>query len=337
MNKFGIPILILLLAHSVQAQIPILGQPLFCQDSAHCTLGIEGKLPSKWISFNYEKSAPSQADGGEVSISQLRRMGAKVKLPLVNRAGFKMFAGLSYKQDYIGLSRNASEGGFPWESVDQQRFNHRGAELIWMQPFRGHSYLVGRASATISNASKGFHFREDWQDTQFSFTEMMVARPSSDMEIGLGFYVRRSFGRTSTFPLLLLNKNISRNWGVEAVLPSFLQVRRNLGDKAAVVFGAKASGSTVSLANSGNNPGNLHLRRSEILSNVSYMQEIADPLWIAFELGYRQPISMGVFSSEAPRTAISTSSLGGATYFNTSIFLVPPDRLIEKLSRKRLP
>lgn len=336
MNKVGFSILLLFLSSSVVGQLPIFGQAFFCEDSAFCETGVVGMLPSKWIEFSYEKSTPFQADEGAIRISQFRRASAKGRIPLLNKPGFKIVAGFSYQQEYLGLSRNTSEQSFPWHEVDQLRLNNRGLDLVWLHPFHGRAYMVGRISLNINNEQNGFRWREYSDDLKFSVSQMMVFRPHPGQEIGLGAYVSRSQGRTSSYPLMVYNQTFSSRWGIESILPAYVKVRRNIGRKSALLLNVKATGGSFNIdIPDGNNVQDLSLRRAEIKAGLTYQQEIFDPLWIGFDLGVRQPLSMNVFDPVAPRTPIASANLRAATYFNTSLFLVPPEKLIRKMTAKK--
>ena len=336
MNKIGFSILLLMLSHRVMAQLPIFGQPMFCQDSSYCETGVTGMLPSKWIEFAYERSTPFQADQGLVRISQFRRASAKGRLPILSKPGLKILAGFSFQQEYFGLTGSKTEAPFPWEEVDQLRLNNRGFDLVFLHPFRGLAYMVGRVSLNINNEHRGLRFREYSEDLKFSVSQMMVFRPNPGQEIGLGAYVARFQGRTSSYPLVVYNQTFNSRWGIESVLPAYARVRRNIGSSAAVSLNVKASGGAYNIDIPDGNSGfqDLSIRRAEIVSSITYQQELFDPLWIGFDLGFRQPLSMNVFDPVAPRTPIASANLKGATYFNTSVYLVPPKKLIKKMMAK---
>lgn len=336
MNKIGYLTLLLLLSFQSKAQLPLFGQAYFCQDSSHCETGVTGMLPSRWIEFAYEKSSPFQADQGAVTISQFRKASAKGRLPLLSKPGLKIIAGFSYQQEYMGLSSNRSGESFPWENIDQVRLNNRGLDLVFLHPFRGKAYMVARASVNINNEHGGLRFREYKDDLKFSLSQLMVFRPNPGQEIGLGAYIARSQGRTSTYPLMVYNQTFSSRWGIESVLPSYIRVRRNIGSSAAILFNAKVTGGSYNIDIPGINGEvqDLSIRRAELKTGISYQQELFDPLWIGFDLGVRQPLSMNVFDPMAPRTPIASSSLKLSTYFNSSIFLVPPSKLMEKMKAK---
>ena len=82
---------------------------------------------------------------------------------------------------------------------------------------------------------------------------------------------------------------------------------------------------------------NLSVRRSEITAGITFQHEVVDPLWISFELGMRKPLALSVFDPSAPRTTLSRTSISAASYFSTSLFLVPPKKLLKKLMKPRKP
>ncbi|MEM0998051.1 MAG: hypothetical protein AAGN35_13260 [Bacteroidota bacterium] len=337
MNYFRIfGILLALSPLQLLSQVSLLGQVFLCPDSAHCETGVRGMMPSRWIEVYYEKSTPFAAERGNVGISQFRRSGFRARLPLLAKPGLKMIAGFTYRQEYLGVSDISIESEFPWQDIDRRRFNQRGFELMWLTPFRGQAYMVGRASAAIHNPESNITLQSFRRDGQFSLSQLMVLRPDANRELGLGFYIKRAQGRTSTYPVALYNHTLSRRWGIEALLPSYARLRHNLGPTSAVVLQAKASGGAFNME-FGTPLGqeNLSLRRSELIVGLTFQQEIFDPLWIGFEFGVRQPFQLGVFDPNAPRTPLSSTPLSAATYFSTSLFLVPPRKLLRKLMGQR--
>jgi hypothetical protein len=337
MIKYSVLIFFLLVGDlAVFGQSPIVNRGTFCRDSSWCEPGIDGMLPSRWIEAYYEKSTLFAGPNDNTEISNFRRAGFKARMPLLNLPGLKLIGGVAYQQEYMSLASVSLENPGPWSTINMQHINTRSMDLIWMTPFRGKAYGLGRVSAGIHNAKPGIHIYQYRKDMQFSLSQLLVVRPDDTREYGLGMYIRKGQGKMTTYPVFLYNQTFSSRWGIEALLPSYFRVRRNLGPKSALVAQVKATGTAFNMEFAGTaGDENLSVRRSEAILGVSFQQEIIDPLWISLELGIRKPLGLSVFDAQAPRDILARTPLAASTYFNASIYIVPPKKLMQKLSKPR--
>lgn len=339
---------VLLILSSVA--LPASGQTLLsslglnlCKDSLYCPTGVVQMGKAKGIEFNYERLTPfgirlTPNNGGVQEqfgrITRNRRLGAKLKLPVCNLPGFKAAIGFSYFQEYFRFGSYGSAETGLFSSLDQRSLKRTSAQLYLVKPFRGNVYLGGRFSVGVNGDYERLRFSANKHNLQFSGSLVLVQRPDRWTERGLGVAYSWSLGRPGLYPVFIYNKTFNRNWGIEAVLPAKFNIRRNLGPGSIMYLGARVDGGAYHLhldAPTFAGRENLQLRKSEIRGGFSYHQEIVDPIWINFNLGFRRNINLTlVEGGNRSRDAIMNGRLRDALYFDVGFYVVPPKKFYEK-------
>lgn len=153
----------------------------------------------------------------------------------------------------------------------------------------------------------------------------------------IAYGVTRTYraGNQTLFPLLLFNHTFAnRKWGIEALLPSRLHIRRNFNPRNLLFAGFEMEGNSYFMQNrtNPNDPqyNNLVLRRSEIRPRIIYEKSIWGFVWLSVQAGYRINFNFDVDRGDFfrylgdPTPFTQTNQLGNTFYFNFSLNLVSP-------------
>ena len=161
---------------------------------------------------------------------------------------------------------------------------------------------------------------------------------------GVGVQLGYTFGRQSIYPVIVYNRTFNERWGVEALFPARVLVRRNLSPKS-LLFGGYELVSTnynLHLRNSFKTENNqagvtsLELRQIDIKARLRLEHEIFSVLWVGVEGGYRYNYQFNSYDrSNNARDLVVTSTLAGAPYVSLDLFLVPPRKLLERAGVRR--
>ena len=161
---------------------------------------------------------------------------------------------------------------------------------------------------------------------------------------GIGAQLGYSLGRQSIYPVIVYNRTFNERWGIEALAPARVLVRRNFSPSALLFGGYELVSSNYNLKlrqpfATPDNPGgvtSLELRQIDIKFRLRLEHELLSVLWVGAEAGYRYNYQFNAFDrSNNGRDRIINSQLGSAPYVSLDLFLVPPRKLLERAGVRR--
>jgi len=155
----------------------------------------------------------------------------------------------------------------------------------------------------------------------------------------IAFGISRTYrpGALNYIPLILFNHTfVNRKWGIEALFPARLAVRRTFNARNLLLIGYELEGNSYSILNSGPtlavvSPYNdLELKRSEIRARLSYEKLITGFIWLTVQAGYRVNYNFNIDKGDELRLIgnkdpyFIENRLTNPLYFNIGIHLVSP-------------
>jgi hypothetical protein len=163
---------------------------------------------------------------------------------------------------------------------------------------------------------------------------------------GVGLQLGYTFGRQSIYPAVIYNRTFNDRWGVEALFPARVTVRRNFSPRTLLLAGYTVDGLNYNInlrEKLANGLQTLIVRETEVKGRVRLEREIYDFIWFGLEGGYRYNYSFNAFDKEGnksglfsfgggTRPKVISNSLGGAPYVAVELFLVPPRKFLKKTS-----
>jgi hypothetical protein len=160
---------------------------------------------------------------------------------------------------------------------------------------------------------------------------------------GIGVQLGYNLGRQSIYPVIVYNRTFNPRWGVEALFPARVLLRRNLSPTSLLFAGYEVASNNynIKLRNTFATPNNptvrsLELRQIDLKFRLRYEHELLSFLWTGIEAGYRYNYQFNAFDrTNNERDRIINSQFGSTPYASLDLFIVPPKKLLQKAERSR--
>lgn len=320
--------------------------PSFGQkDSARkfCNPSLEGMARSKGFSILYERvldsritatSADSSIGNGSAIIRRNNKFDFKLRLPVWNRPGLKVILGFRYFFEEFNFESPQGLEYALYQNLEDKNLKSIGGNLNILKPLTEIHYLIFRFNADLNGDYRAEEFPKS-SFLKYSVAAIYGWKRCPTRTAGFGIYYSYTFGRRSIYPVIVYANTFNKRWGIEALLPASLKLRRNFSEKTLLYLGYEIEGNSYHIKMNDpplSNYPSLELRRSNIRFTLDFEQEIHDWLWFGITGGLRQPISLNLAEEAGMRgDNIITNELSAAPFFNASIFIVPPRTLENKL------
>lgn len=322
------------LSGSVSAQ----QMPPFSRDHGFVNPRILGMAPAKGLAFTYEILPGSQISSvstqqaignGTGQIDFNRRLQLKIGIPIVLKPGVKLTASLDYRTERFSFDDFEQTDYLLYQNLEGKRLHSMAAAIRVFKPTRGKRYytlqLKSRLSGDINNPRHGLG---DFMD--ISISPLMGWKESPYLNWGLGLqYTYRADGGHSLFPAFMYNQTFNKRWGIEALLPANIKIRRNFSEKARLYASAalKSARYYVMFEEFSQEP--VSLSWSEARIGLTFEREIHDWLWFRGAAGMRLPLGLDLdleSNQLFQRNTLIQSNSGMTPYVSAGIFLVLPKK-----------
>jgi len=317
-----------------------------------------GMGPSKGLIVRYERmpnfKVNSKAEVVGLSdyntdATKNARLSIKGYIPAWNRPHLKLVVGLSYEREEFKFTEPTS-GYQLHDNIENKGLKSTAAQLAIIRPVdEVHWYLVRVKGELSGDYTSEELTRSDY--LRYSAEAFYGWKRSPRFSWGLGFQYGYTFGRLSIYPALIYNRTFNDRWGVEALFPARVTLRRNFSDRSIFYTGYSVDGLNYiirlrdplvrrsadgSLDASKTPLQTLELRETEVKFRLRWEHELLSFLWAGAEAGYRYNYSFDAFDrTNADREKIISTQLGGAPYASLELFITPPRKLLEKAGVKR--
>ncbi len=316
-------------------------------EKAYCTPGILNKSRSRGVDIAYNffgggiiRTRENDITDRPGELEGLESIILKVKVPLINKPGLKMLLGYSYMPErYIFeslpvvksslLSSFTPNFSDVVTDIDTRRLKHNAFNIYIMKPLNERHYLAIRGSAAFNGDYKGW-VKFDQRYAAYSATVAFGIKRNRDLEYGFGIGFNHNFRRTLALPFFLYNRNFNEKWGVEAVLPAFVNGRYNIDPKTIFLFGYQFNSSnySIDIRNRYTDENQIyHLGHSEILAGVSLERQIMPWVWANVKTGYQFNLPTR-FDATVPGWQSYSAIPSNQMYLRVGMFISPPDKYI---------
>ncbi|AKQ46678.1 hypothetical protein TH63_15280 [Rufibacter radiotolerans] len=304
---------------------------------------VVGMGKSKGIIIRYERLprfgiwSEGKQEGvrdAEAKVLKSNRFEFKAYAPLVNNPHFKMVLGGSYFIEEFNFSDPESEDYPLYQRLEDKNLRSLDGQLIMLKPLNNKNYLIFRVKGEL-NGDYGKHSSVSLKRYFRTSMEAIYGwKKSPYLSYGVGAQLGYAFGRQTIYPAFLYNRTFNDKWGVEALFPANVTLRRNLSEKSLLYLGYKIDGATYNI-NIDTEPFNqyetVEIRKSELKARLRWDREIYDFLWFGLETGYRYNHRFNVYDGRN-KTAnpLIENHIKDAMFFNVELFLVPPRRFLKQ-------
>ncbi len=313
---------------------------------------VVGMGPSKGLIVKYEQIPTSFAitstgkNGvGDFSTQVRKNATLIVKLyaPLLNHPHLKVVLGFNYDhQEYQFRDPATSDQYSLYGNIEDKGLNIIGTQLAVIRPVDEVHWYLFRTKAELNG---------DYNSHQLGISDYLKVtseliygwKRSPTFAWGLGVQLGYVLGRQSIYPVLVYNRTFNPRWGVEALFPARVLLRRNLSPHSLLFTGYEVVSSNYNIQlnksfKTDTNPTvtSLELRQIDLKFRLRYEHELLSFLWTGIEAGYRYNYEFNAFDrTNNARDRVINSQLGGTPYASLDLFIVPPKKMLQKAERRR--
>lgn len=289
--------------------------------------------PARLISVGYEgqfggelttagQNTPAELPA-PINLNAYRGLRLAYSTPIISRSNLILNLGVSYWNTAIkagSLGRSGLVGSL------EQGLRTAGLNATAFKPLNNKHFLIIQANADASGNYRGF---SDLSSRHLTYNGTAVFGWKKDDNFMWGLGLTRTYrgGNLLYLPVLLYNRTFNPRWGVEAILPARVALRRNFGTNALLSVGYELEGNAFFLSNNAGGRTDLFVRRSEIKPRLNYERKLSGFVWLAVQAGMSINWRYDVLGTQNPianERAIFTNSLRNVPYVNVSLNLVSP-------------
>jgi hypothetical protein len=317
------------------------------------TPSVVGQGPSKGLvlhleslgDFSVKSTLNDQQPSKDVSttVTKNRRAFVKAYAPLWNHPHLKVILGVNYDREEFQF-KDPAQSVF-YQNLEDKGLKVIGTQLAVIRPIDEVHWFIARVKGELNGDYTSSELNvKDYLKTQAEFIYGWKRRPTFSW--GVGAQLGYTFGRQSIYPVILYNRTFNQKWGVEALFPARVSVRRNVNPKTLLFGGYTVDGMNYNIKLRqplANNESTLIVRETEVKARLRLEREIYDFLWFGLEGGYRYNYSFNSLDQAGndatvkflgSRPKVIDSTLGGAPYASIELFLVPPRKFLSKTANK---
>jgi hypothetical protein len=313
---------------------------------------VVGMGPSKGLIVKYERipgnfSSTSTGVGGvpdyRTTVTKNANLVVKAYAPLLNHPHLKLILGLNYdRQEYQFSEAAANDQYGLYNNIENKGLSIIGAQLAVIRPVDNVHWYLFRTKTELNG---------DYGSDELSVTDYLKVtsefiygwKRSPTFAWGIGVQLGYNLGRQSIYPVIVYNRTFNPRWGVEALFPARVLLRRNLSPTSLLFAGYEVASNNynIKLRNTFGTPNNpavrsLELRQIDLKFRLRYEHELLSFLWTGIEAGYRYNYQFNAFDrTNNARDRIIDSQFGSTPYASLDLFIVPPKKLLQKAERRR--
>ena len=292
------------------------------------SVGYEAQLPYTISSVGPSTAVPAPTTAAETTIDAARGIRLALNTPLVSRTDFIFNLGFTYWNTGLGV---ANPERSPLFGKLNDGLRTTGINATIFNPFDSKHFLLLQFNV---DASGNYRNINDLQSEHFTFsgTSIFGWKKNDNLQWGLGLTRTYRAGQLLNIPVILYNRTFSPQWGVEAIFPARVELRRNFGTKALVKFGYELEGNAYFLGRVGSD--NYFLRRGELKPRITVERQLAGFIWVSAQAGLRYNYRNDVFRNQnvtgdkdsffGSEPSLFKNTLTNPLYFNISLNLVSP-------------
>lgn len=312
----------------------------------YCTSKIYDLSPNKLISIGYDyQSAFKLTNNGfgtpkfphDTSTSNINGMGGLrigANIPVISKTSVIWSIGGSFWRMKYNFE-NADDKNYVTDALNQRGLTTLGLNSTIFKPFNEKHFVLGFISADVNgDFTLGDNKLADYlTKPKFTIAALYGTKRNDYSMFAFGLTRTYRAGAQTIFPLILWNHTFAnRKWGVEALIPSRLNIRRNFNPRTLLFLGYELEGNSYAMVNRTDNAAynDFELRRSEIRPRITFEKSLSGFIWISVQAGYRINYRFDVdngdffrlLGDKTPYT--QTNTLTNPLYFNISLNLVSP-------------
>jgi len=324
----------------------------------YCTSKVLGLSPNKLITVAYDYQGTHQLTNtdpygtpndlpttpgtyvrdGKANIQSSGGLRLAANVPVLSNTKWLINLGATYWRNGYQMNSYTSNN-YVVNNLQQRGLTTIGLNTTIFKPLNERHFILAFLSA---DANGDFNLSDSKIGKYLLAPKITAAgfwgwKRNDRSMLAVGFSHSYRPGAQGVIPLILFYHTFeNRKWGVEALFPSRVALRRTINTRNLLMFGYELEGNSYSMINrttgSSFNPAydNLELRRAEIRPRISYEKAITDFIWVTAQVGYRINYNFNIDQGDIFRLIGSDkpyymeNTLTNPIYFQIGINLVSP-------------
>lgn len=293
------------------------------------SVGYEAQLPFDLTSIGPHQPVlipgpgPTPSPNTEITDRVDRFAGLRLgfNAPVISNSSLILNLGLTYWNTGVGVA-NAERT--PLLRSLEKGLRSTGFNATVFRPLNEKHYLLVQGNVDLNGTYRNLD-DVSTKALTYSGTAIYGWKPSESYMWGLGVTRTYRAGQLLHIPVVYYFRTFSPKWGVEAIFPARVNLRRNFGANSLLMFGYEIEGNAYYLGPV--NGQDVYLRRGELKPRITYERQLAGFMWLSAQAGYRYNYRFNAFSDQNPtgdNNPLYDNSLGNPLYFSLSINLVSP-------------
>lgn len=308
-----------------------LGANIHTPLKAYCSPGVDNKSRSRGIEFAYQSSSVGRWNGvdgvNSYSLNGIEAITFKLKAPLLLKPDLKILAGYSYQPEDIQLGTSLGSNFPVLLPLSDTRLKSHGLALYAIKSLDARHYMALRFKLTSSGDYNGF-LNFDRAFVSYSAIAAYGIKPHKDLEYGFGLSFSKNFRRTMVLPFFFYNKNFNNKLGIEATIPTDINLRWNMNKETNLLVGYNLSGSSFGVGlpsgfNKSDQTDPFVLQHAEIQTGFSLERQVVPWVWVNFKGGYQFNLNTRLHSM-TPGVDDLRYRPDNGMYFRVGFFISPP-------------
>lgn len=313
-----------------------------------CTSKVLGLSPNKLISIGYDyqlahqlESHDNNATGGNAKHGEADMSGAgglrlAANFPVISNTKLLINVGVTYLQNQY-FTRSYTSNNYVVNNLVNQGLSSTGINTTVFKPLNEKRFILAFGSAD-ANGNYGFssdNLMDHLAKPKITLAALYGIKRNDRSMIAFGISRTYRPGALGYIPLILFNHTfVNRKWGIEALFPARVAVRRTFNARNLLLAGYELEGNSYGILNTSGgtvSPYNdLELKRSEIRARISYEKLITGFIWLTVQAGYRINYNFNIDKGDELRLLgnkdpyFIENHLTNPLYFNIGIHLVSP-------------
>ncbi len=304
--------------------------------NSYCSPGVDNKSRSRGIEFSYQMSSVGRWNGvngiNSYSLNGIEALTFKLKAPLLLKPDLKILAGYTYQPEDIEMGTSLGSNFPVLLPIGDTRLKSHGLALYAIKSLDARHYMALRFKLTSSGDYNGF-LNFDRAFVSYSAIAAYGIKPHKDLEYGFGLSFSKNSQRTLVLPFMFYNKNFNDKLGLEATIPTDINLRWNMNKETNLLVGYNLSSSSYGVnlpttevsqnIDQSEFRSPFVLRHSEIQAGFSLERQIVPWVWANFKGGYQFNLNTRL-QSMVPGIDDFRYRPDNGMYFRVGFFISPP-------------
>ena len=267
---------------------------------AFCSSRILDGGPQKLVSFGYdiqgsydmEVGTFQSSDARSYQVDRTSEFRIDVQYPVISKNNITLALNFNYLDTYYNFGEAGANADHPFvQTLDENGLSSTSFSTVIFKPLSMKNFIIFQAGLTL-NGDYSFSDMQDLSYTRWFGAAIYGWKPNDRKMWGLG--VSRTYlgGALNYLPVFYYQYTSSDGkWGIDALLPSRLNIKRNFNKQTILSVGHNFQGNTYRLnalaAESDGQMLNPELRRSELRFRAILDRAITRTIWFSVQAGLR--------------------------------------------------